>query len=171
MTSFSSEFENQRVLIIDDNPAIHEDFRKVLMGSSDSEREVDAAAAMLFGSSPGMVESKRFELGFACSGQEGLDAVRKAMDQSAPFAVAFVDIRMPNGWDGIETVARIWEIDSEIQIVLCSAYSDYSWEEMMSRLGVSERLLILKKPFDNIEVLQLAHALTNKWEMGRQARR
>ncbi|MGV3531614.1 MAG: response regulator [Chthoniobacteraceae bacterium] len=171
MTSFSSEFENQRVLIIDDNPAIHEDFRKVLMGSSDSEREVDAAAAMLFGSSPGMVESKRFELGFACSGQEGLDAVRKARDQSAPFAVAFVDIRMPNGWDGIETVARIWEIDSEIQIVLCSAYSDYSWEEMMSRLGVSERLLILKKPFDNIEVLQLAHALTNKWEMARQARR
>lgn len=171
MTSLSSEFENQRILIIDDNPAIHEDFRKVLTGSSDSEREVDAVAAMLFGSSPGAVESKRFALGFACSGQEGLDAVRNAREQSAPFAVAFVDIRMPNGWDGIETVARIWEVDPEIQIVLCSAYSDYSWEEMMSRLGVSERLLILKKPFDNIEVLQLAHALTNKWEIGRQARR
>ena len=155
----TNELQNQRILIIDDNPAIHDDFRKVLQGSSESEREVDAAAAMLFGNSPGAVESKRFELGFACSGQEGLDSLA-VIAENIPFAVAFVDIRMPNGWDGIETVTRIWEMDPEIQIVLCSAYSDYSWEEMMSRLGVSERLLILKKPFDNIEVLQLAHALT-----------
>lgn len=169
MKTDPTELQNQRILIIDDNPAIHDDFRKVLLGSSDSEREVDAAAAALFGNRPGIVESKRFELGFACSGQEGLELVRRAVDGGQPFAVAFVDIRMPNGWDGIETVTRIWEKDAGIQIVLCSAYSDYSWEEMMSRLGVSERLLILKKPFDNIEVLQLAHALTHKWEMSRQA--
>ncbi len=165
------ELQNQRIIIIDDNPAIHDDFRKVLLGSSDSEREVDAAAAVLFGDQPNAVESKRFELDFACRGQEGLEMIHDAVAAGRPYALAFVDIRMPNGWDGIETVTRLWEVDSEIQVVLCSAYSDYSWEEMMSRLGVSERLLILKKPFDNIEVLQLAHALTHKWEMSRQASR
>src|SRR3712207_8055089 len=46
---------------------------------------------------------------------------------------------------------------SDVQVVLCSAYSDYSWEELARKLGSSERLLILRKPFDNIEVRQMAH--------------
>jgi PAS domain S-box-containing protein len=76
---------------------------------------------------------------------------------------------MPPGWDGIETVARMWEVQPDLQIVICTAYSDYSWEDMMRRFGRSDNLLILKKPFDNVEVLQLAHALTRKWQVTRQA--
>ena len=95
--------------------------------------------------------------------------VRKAVEAGRPYATAFVDVRMPPGWDGIETVARMWEVQPDLQIVICTAYSDYSWEDMMRRFGRSDNLLILKKPFDNVEVLQLAHALTKKWQVTEQA--
>jgi light-regulated signal transduction histidine kinase (bacteriophytochrome) len=78
-------------------------------------------------------------------------------------------MRMPPGWDGLKTIEHIWKIDSNVQIVICTAYSDYSWGEITERLGKSENLLILKKPFDSAEVAQLASALTEKWILARQA--
>ena len=83
--------------------------------------------------------------------------------------MAFVDVRMPPGWDGIETTLELWKVAPDLQIVICTAYSDYSWEEMLAKIGGSDRLVILKKPFDTIEVLQLANALTEKWNLLRQA--
>ena len=111
-----------------------------------------------------------FELDSAYQGQEGLEMVKQALAENRPYALAFVDVRMPPGWDGIETIARIWEVDPELQIVVCTAYADYSWEEMRAKVGQPDSLLVLKKPFDNIEVQQLAHALTKKWLLNFQAR-
>ena len=76
-----------------------------------------------------------------------------------------VDVRMPPGWDGIETTQKLWEVDPDLQVVICSAYSDYSWDEIIAKLGNSDRLLFLKKPFDAMEILQLANALTEKWRL------
>src|SRR5258708_1339477 len=84
--------------------------------------------------------------------------------------MAFVDVRMRPGWDGIETTAKIWEKYPDLQVVICTAYSDYSWEEMLRKLGYSDRLVILKKPFDNIEVLQLAISMTEKWRLYQQVK-
>ena len=114
-------------------------------------------------------EVQDFEIDSAMQGREGLAMVQQAVEAGRPYATAFVDVRMPPGWDGIETVARMWEVQPDLQVVICTAYSDYSWEEMMRRFGRSDNLLILKKPFDNVEVLQLAHALTRKWQVTRQA--
>ncbi len=77
---------------------------------------------------------------------------------------------MPPGWDGIETTARIWEIDPSLQVVLCTAYSDYALGEIVAKLGHSDRFVILKKPFDIMEVQQLANAFTAKWSLLQQAR-
>ncbi|MGO9608423.1 MAG: ATP-binding protein, partial [Verrucomicrobiia bacterium] len=63
-----------------------------------------------------------------------------------------------------------WEVDPDLQVVICSAYSDYSWDEIIARLGNSDRLLFIKKPFDTVEILQLANALTEKWRLIRQVR-
>jgi len=84
--------------------------------------------------------------------------------------MAFVDVRMPPGWDGVETTAKIWQKYPDLQVVICTAYSDYSWEEMLKKLGYSDRLVILKKPFDTIEALQLAISLTEKWRLFQQAK-
>ncbi|HEX3729234.1 MAG TPA: response regulator, partial [Opitutaceae bacterium] len=110
-----------------------------------------------------------FNVDSAYQGREGLALVQKAVEAGHPYAMAFVDVRMPPGWDGVETTIELWKVAPDLQIVICTAYSDYSWEEMLAKIGGSDRLVILKKPFDTIEVLQLANALTEKWNLLRQA--
>jgi signal transduction histidine kinase len=161
---------NKRILIVDDNPAIHSDFRKVLCGSPSKPNSIRQAEAALFGDPQSPAAAAEFELESAHQGQEALEKVQQSLAAGKPYAVAFVDVRMPPGWDGIETVWRIWQVYPELQVVICTAYSDYSWEKMTGKLGRTNNLVILKKPFDNIEVLQLAHALTRKWELNRRAR-
>lgn len=161
-----------RVLLVDDNPAIHEDFRKILRGEEDDEEHassLDAAAEALFDLSRQAPRMARFEIDSAHRGEEALPLLRKALQEGRPYALAFVDVRMPHGWDGVETVERLWRVDPALQAVICTAYSDYTWRAMAGRLGLSDSLVVLKKPFDNLEVLQLAHALTNKWNLTQQA--
>jgi CheY-like chemotaxis protein len=160
---------NLRVLVIDDIPSIHADFRKILR-AADGRGKSDALEEALFGMETETPYATAFEVDSAYQGQEGLEAVQKASRDGKPFAMAFIDVRMPPGWDGIETTAKIWAIDPDLQVVICTAYSDYSWSEMIGRLGHSDKLLILKKPFDNVEALQLATALTEKWHLTQQAR-
>jgi signal transduction histidine kinase/AmiR/NasT family two-component response regulator len=167
---------NRRILIVDDNVAIHEDFRKILTRSdATGEQQLADLEAVLFGESekqqlpPQLATSLGFELDSAHQGQEGLEMVKKAQREGRPYAMAFIDVRMPPGWDGIETTDRIWKVDPSLQVVVCTAYSDYSWDAMIGRLGQTDNLVILKKPFDPAEVLQLAHALTEKWRLQRAA--
>ena len=163
--------QNQRILLIDDNPSIHEDFRKILCRAADSP-VVDALEATLFGDgqpAPGPVAKDSFEVDSAYQGEEGLARVQKALADGRPYALAFVDGRMPPGWDGVETIVHLWNAHPELQVVICTAYSDYSWEQIIERVGQSDNLVILKKPFDTVEVLQLAHAMTKKWALNQQA--
>ncbi|MBC7858023.1 MAG: response regulator, partial [Burkholderiaceae bacterium] len=159
--------QNRRILLIDDMAAIHQDFRKILVGATETP-DLDQVEAALFGDPRPKVRIG-FEIDSAYQGQEGLQMLRAARQADRPYAMAFVDMRMPPGWDGVETVERLWRDDPLLQIVLCTAYSDASWDEVLERLDVGDRLLILKKPFDAIEVFQLACTLTAKWNMGRQA--
>jgi two-component system cell cycle sensor histidine kinase/response regulator CckA len=160
---------NSRILIIDDNPAIHEDFQKILIGGQRQDQETDDLLSAVLGRRSTRVARIEFELDSAHQGQEGLAKIEAALAEGRPYALAFVDIRMPPGWDGVETITHLWSKDPALQVVICTAYSDYSWQEIVEKLGNSDRLVILKKPFDNIEVLQLAHAMTKKWSVTRQA--
>jgi two-component system sensor histidine kinase/response regulator len=161
--------KNHRILVIDDNRAIHDDFRKILLTSSSLPNDLDADEVILFGGAA-KFQLPVFEIDSAYQGQEGLDLIEKSLRENRPYALAFVDVRMPPGWDGVETTCKIWEKYPDLQVVICTAYSDYSWEEMLRTLGYSDRMVILKKPFDNIEVLQLAIAMTEKWRLYQQAK-
>ncbi|MCP4688947.1 MAG: PAS domain S-box protein [Desulfobacterales bacterium] len=158
-----------RVIIIDDNPDIYDDFRMILQPPGDSS-SVEALRAEILGEDARPVASDViYELDAATQGREGYEKIKRAREENQPYSLAFVDIRMPPGWDGLETVENIWPVDPDIQIVICTAYSDHSWEDIAERLGAVDRLLILKKPYDYIEVAQLASALTTKWELAKQA--
>jgi len=161
---------NHRILVVDDNAAIHEDIRKILAPTKADSPSLEDEEALLFGQAREASSAILFEIDSALQGQEGLELVRKSLAEQRPYALAFVDVRMPPGWDGVETISRIWEIYPELQVVICTAYSDYSWEDITRRFGHSDSVLILKKPFDNIEVLQMAHALTKKWFLTQQAK-
>jgi len=166
-----NDLTNRRLLIIDDNRAIHEDFRKILCGGAVGAAGMAEAESALFGVSLDGLPKNGYEVDSAYQGAEGLEFVRRALAVGQSYALAFVDVRMPPGWDGIETTRNLWQVDPDLQIVLCTAYSDYSWSEVIAKVGQSDRLMVLKKPFDNIEVSQLALALTHKWRLTRQARR
>jgi two-component system, cell cycle sensor histidine kinase and response regulator CckA len=161
-------FNHHRVLVIDDNPAIHQDIRKILGADERHYEDLHTTKALLFGDTAPNLARHEFVIDSAFQGEEGLAMVREAGASGHPYAVAFVDIRMPPGWDGVETITRIWREFPDLQVVICTAYSDYSWEAIFRRLGRSSSMVVLKKPFDNIEVLQLAHALTEKWRLDRE---
>jgi len=161
-----------RILIVEDNPSIHEDFRKILSAKTAAQSHLEDVESALFGDKTSETSDDRngFRIDSAYQGQEAFEKVKKSVAEGDPYVLAFVDIRMPPGWDGIETLENIWRAAPELQAVICTAYSDYSWDEMTKRLGQTDNLLILKKPFETVEVLQMAHALAQKWTLGRQAK-
>ena len=161
--------KNRRVLIVDDNPSIHADFRKILGGGG--EDDFDGRETLLFGATRDRPLDEGFDVDSAFQGEEGIERVMQALREERPYALAFVDVRMPPGIDGIETIERIWKIDPDLQFVICSAYSDYLAHDILTRLGVSDRLLMLRKPCDSAEILLLATALREKWNIAESLRR
>lgn len=160
---------NRRILIVDDNASLHEDFRRILNPDNTTD-DIDSAAAALFGGDEPAEPSATtdFELTFAFQGDEALRLVQAAHAADNPFALAFVDMRMPPGWDGLTTILKLWEVDPDLHVVICTAYTDRSWTEIQTKLVARDRWLVLKKPFDKIEVLQMAQALCEKWNLARK---
>src|SRR5579872_6820315 len=147
---------NRRLLVVDDQEVIHFSFRTVFGNPLSS------------GTSAGEQSLEGYEVDYATSGEKAVEIARQAAENESPHALAFVDMYMPQGWDGVETITRLWDISPDLLIVLCTAFTDYSWTQIITRLGKTDQLLILKKPFDKIEVRQLARALTEKWRLSRQ---
>ncbi|XVJ46587.1 putative bifunctional diguanylate cyclase/phosphodiesterase [Pseudomonas sp. UBT] len=162
-----SERANRRILIVDDTASIHADFRKILCADANGGQTLDSIEETLFGSAPAVRQT--FVLDSAYQGQEALALVNKALSDNAPYALVFIDMRMPPGWDGLETIEQLWNVDPNLQIALCTAYSDYSFEAIEARLKYDDQLLILKKPFDDLEIRQMASALTWKWQLAQDA--
>jgi two-component system sensor histidine kinase/response regulator len=162
-----------RVIVIDDNPDIFKVFCKILCRENDphelAEMETDLFGLNHYPYPAGSSSMFNFELFYASQGKEGVEQIQQACEEGKPFSLAFVDMRMSPGWDAIETIKYIWKIDPCIQVVICTAYSDYSWEEIVRYLGFTDNLLILKKPFDPAEVSQIAIAMTTKWILAKQA--
>ncbi|HWE01929.1 MAG TPA: EAL domain-containing protein [Tepidisphaeraceae bacterium] len=161
--------QTRRVLIIDDTAAIHADFRTILAEGGPSA-DLANDEHTLFGNLVAPTVDVTFEVDCALQGEEGYRKVQDAVAAGAPYQLAFVDMRMPPGWDGVQTIQKLWEADPLLHVVICSAYSAYSWKEIAVRLGGSDRLLILKKPFDEYEVFQIANSQTAKWLVTQQAR-
>ena len=156
-----------RVLIVDDNEGIHQDFRSLLQPQREPD-DLDALAEELFGDEKeAAFELPSYRCDSAFQGEMALATVKDAVANGDAYALAFIDIRMPPGWDGVETIAHLWAIDPNLQIVLCSAYSDYSWEEIVQKLGVSDKLMLLRKPFDANSVKQITLASTSRWHRDR----
>lgn len=159
---------NRRILVIDDNAEIHEDFCRILGGDDSDCTALGMLEEEILGRTPHCISSERFEIDFAPQGEMGLERVKQSIENSEPYALVFVDVRMPPGWDGVETIKYLWRVDPHLQAVIITAYSDYNWQDIIERLGITDQLLILKKPFESIEISQLAVALCTKWDMANQ---
>ena len=129
------------------------------------------ARAAFFGEVDDKGGEPKYRLDSAFQGQEALEMVLKANAEGDPYSMAFVDVRMPPGWDGVQTITEMWKVAPDLECVICTAFSDYTWSEMARTLGQSDKLLILKKPFDPVEARQFASTLTTKWQSRRDQAR
>src|SRR5437868_10823235 len=139
---------DRKILIIDDNKDIHADFRKVFDIAHHYAEDLDELEADLFGTSTTQQVNNdvllQVALDFAYQGEEGIEKAREAARQGDPFYMVFVDVRMPPGIDGIQTIKRLWQDFPDLPCVICTAFSDYDWEDIARALGRSGNLLILK---------------------------
>lgn len=167
----------RRLLIIDDNKDIHADFRKVFDGlrGGNANAGIDQLEADLFGGDyrddapAGKSPLMSVEVHSAYQGEDGVKMALEAARRGQPYYMAFVDVRMPPGIDGVQTIKAIWKELPDLQCVICTAYSDYDWNQISSELGHTGNLLILKKPFDAVEVLQLAQSMAEKADLAASA--
>lgn len=157
--------ENNRILIVDDNESIHHDFRKILTPSLPNDAKLIGIEESLFGPSEESKSSDNmvYQLSFASNGAEGFTLFTQAQKSDQPFSVVFTDVRMPPGFDGVSLIQQIWAVAPRTHVVIMTAFSDYTWEDLIERLGWSDRLIILRKPFDSITIRQLAVMLTWRW--------
>jgi CheY-like chemotaxis protein len=153
----------KRILIIDDSEAIHHDFRRLLSPERREKREaLDVMEEALFGVASAAEHSLalEFEVDSALQGQEGFEMVRQAQAAGQPYAMAFLDYRMPPGWNGVETLRHLRKVAPRLPVVLCSAYSDYSWERILEEFPNTGPLTELRKPVNREQVRQLVRTLT-----------
>lgn len=148
-----------RILVVDDNPAIHRDFEKILGGGRRHE-QLSSLEQDLFGSGGAPAADSQYAVSCAESGQDALALLKRAQQVGKPFTMAFVDMRMP-GWDGVETVTQLFRVQPDLQVAICSAYMDYSWFEVLQRLQ-RPGLRLLRKPWTGGEVLALVHELSGR---------
>ncbi|MCF5173130.1 GGDEF domain-containing response regulator, partial [Pseudomonas canadensis] len=106
--SADSARANRRILIVDDTASIHQDFRKILCADPNGEPSLESLEETLFGTTAKARQA--YELDSAYQGQEALALVNKALADQAPYALAFIDMRMPPGWDGLQTIEQLWEV-------------------------------------------------------------
>ena len=163
----SNSSDKRRILVIDDSEAIHMDFRRILCPEQHKSRsDLDMLEEAIFGSeassAPPPVEPM-FEVDSAFQGQEGVAKVQQSLTNGRPYDLAFLDYRMPPGWNGVQTLRHLRVVAPSLRVVLCSAYSDYSWETILQEFGVSQLLSELRKPFNGQQLRQLALSLTEPW--------
>ncbi|MGH7136613.1 MAG: response regulator, partial [Pirellulales bacterium] len=170
MTTAAPLTAPRRLLIIDDNKDIHADFRKVFDGLRGGGSPIDQLEADLFGGDASTAQPAggtfaEVEVHSAYQGEDGVRMALEAARRGQPYYMAFVDVRMPPGIDGIQTIKQLWKDLPDLQCVICTAYSDYDWKQISTELGRTGTFLILKKPFDAVEVLQLAQSIAEKADL------
>ena len=164
---------NKRILIVDDQQDLREQMAKLLSRSTKKSETVSLVRQMrsrLLGlsatadqESDDEPERGGYEVDVASQGQEALEKVKRALEANKPYSVMFLDMRMPPGWDGLETAKRIREVDKLLEIVIMTAYADHDQETVAKSVGAPDKLLYIKKPFQSEEIFQLALCLTSKW--------
>jgi signal transduction histidine kinase len=161
-----SGIRTYRALVIDGDPDVHDFFKGLLT----SVRPAGPEGEKNREGTEELTDFPTFEVDSVFRGEQGLAMIADSLEAGRPYSMVFTNMRLSPGWDGIETVSRVWKQCFELQIIICSEHKDYAWHEIIHRFGHSGRLLILTKPLDATEVRQVAYSLAEKWDLARQAR-
>jgi CheY-like chemotaxis protein len=157
------------ILVIDDNSEIHVAIRKALSPVVIRSSTLGTLTASIFdqgaakSSTPAELHAITYQIDSCTQGECGIRKVRDKRLDGTRYAMAFVDMRMPPGINGIDTAVHLMELDEDIEIVICSAYSDFSWSEVLAQVDSSRKIHLLRKPFDIEQIQKISNVLCSKW--------
>jgi signal transduction histidine kinase len=161
--------KNFRVLIVDDIEDIHTDIRKILSWGPAPASNLQRLESALFDSAAAAVATlPKLRIDSAYQGAQAIEMVKAAQSAQDPYHLIFMDVRMPPGMDGVEAAQTIWQIQPDVGVVICTAYSDYSIDAILGKLGISDKLLFLTKPFSAAVLKQSAVTMLRKWDLDHQ---
>jgi CheY-like chemotaxis protein len=173
---------NTKILVVDDQKDLRFQLAKLLENAgkkSETNSLVEQMRARLLGEKDEeegeSAEDEENTTGSyivetAAQGQDAFEMVKKSLEDKDPYSVMFLDMRMPPGWDGLETAKRIREVDKDLEIVIMTAYADHDQSKIAEEVGVPEKMLYIKKPFQAEEIFQLALSLTSKWSIEKRTK-
>jgi len=162
--------DEPRILVVDDDHDLHGDYQRCLAPAELESDDLRAARAALFGAAHDTtILGTTFRLGHAYAGADAVELVRASLGDGDRYSVAFVDMRMPPGWSGVDTIREIWRLDAAVQVVLCTAFSDFTWDKVIEGVGRSDGLHLLRKPFAAEQVRRFAEVLSKKWHLARSS--
>ncbi|MGL1933723.1 MAG: hybrid sensor histidine kinase/response regulator [Fibrobacterales bacterium] len=160
-----------RILVVDDNASIHDDFKNIITETNKSKNKKTAQLeGELFGiasTTNEIVDAYEYQIDDAYQGEEAVQMVDTAEKAGKPYSLIFMDVRMPPGIDGIKAIQMIWDKYPHIEMVICTAHSDYKWNQIVDMFGQTDKLIFMKKPFDSVSVKQMAMTLCTKWQLAR----
>jgi len=155
-----------RLLVVDDDSSTLDLFRQVLSRVKTDQMihsETEESESKLFRENASSQSLKLFDVVTCQQGDEAVDAVKNSIQEDRPFSVAFIDIRLPPGPDGIWAAEHIRTLDSNVEIVIITGYPDAHLRNIVHRVSPAHKLLYLQKPFHSQEIYQFAFALSMKW--------
>jgi CheY-like chemotaxis protein len=168
-----------RVLLVDDTDDIHDILRHMLSWAPQPESDLHRLESALFEADaapapapprPTPIALPTLRVDSAFQGAEAVEMVRTASRDGDPYQLVFMDVRMPPGIDGVEATRQIWRIQPDVHVIICTAYSDHSIDEIITMLGVTDRLLFVTKPFSTAVLKQSAILMLKKWDILRELR-
>lgn len=160
-----------RILVADDEVGLIEDYQCALAATESGTKDSRLTELQdeLFGPQHANSSLPPIELVSVNQGEAAVQAVSRAKEESRPFAVAFIDVRMPPGINGLDAAAKIREIDASLPIVIVTAYTDIQMIDLAQKVPPADRLFVLQKPFHTTEIQQLAIALTARGTLDRES--
>lgn len=158
---------NHRILVVDDTEEIHDLFTFILQSMEKQvspnklESKIDDILAGTE-TSEQACEGLKFKIDHAFQGEQALNMIDKAHQSNEPYSLIYMDVRMPPGIDGIETIKRAREKYPEQEFVICTAFNNYEWEELFKLFGHNDKILYMSKPFCDTSLKQMTNYILTK---------
>ena len=148
--------EKSRLLIVDSDPNLREHLDEMFNGDLNASLSDDA-------------ENLSYSIHGSPSCEVAVSQVEEFLNKGAPYQLVFVESQLIDG-NGLDLISRLWHIDADLHVVLCSADPLLNWQQIVETLGESDQLLILKKPINDLELRQVVHAMIRKWQLSKQSK-
>jgi signal transduction histidine kinase len=150
---FIENTEKSSILVVDADPGLQQELDKLFNG------EANLADS---------TEEPSYIIDNCPNCRSAREAVYDKIAAHSPYQLAFIECHFSDG-DGLALISDLWRLDPGLHIVICSADTQLNWQQIVDTVGESDQLLFLQKPYYQLALRQIVHALLRKWQLSQQS--